>query len=96
MENIRTNISLILFIRKVFFFLSFFLRNHAKERNRISFKKDRCKIFVLEKSMGHLLIKIIAFTSFRVYSKSLRKSDGILFPIDHWKNPSADLYNYFR
>lgn len=92
MENIRTNISLILFIRKVFF-LSFFLRNHAKERNRISFKKDRCKIFV---SMGHLLIKIIAFTSFRVYSKSLRKSDGILFPIDHWKNLSADLYNYFR
>lgn len=93
MENIRTNISLILFICKVFFFLSFFLRNHAKERNRISFKKDRCKIFV---SMGHLLIKIIAFTSFRVYSKSVRKSDGILFPIDHWKNPSADLYNYFR
>lgn len=66
-ENIRTNISLILFIRKVFFFLSFFLRNHAKERNRISFKKDRCKIFV---SMGHLLIKIIAFTSYtrKVYA----------------------------
>lgn len=44
-------------------------------------------------------IKIITFYYFLPYAgtdESLRKSGGILCPIDQWKNPGADLYNYSR